>query len=345
MDEARYDDLLLTIAGQCGGIRPLLRTFFSFLKRRTDFYVVFEAGASASMGFPPGAAERMLLEEFRRNPMKPLEAEQQETRSLKKKQPRPAAAAAAAAGAAAGGEPLGQPRQGREAGGGEQRRPRAPPGPTEDGAGPPGVLDAEAKTGGATSAAVGAGRAAEGDGRDAAATAAQPKPPGVRYTDDGKQIPIGNGGIAEGYTWTQTLYETTVYIELPGSVTSRDVAATFQARSVNLRLKSGQVLLEGELDGTVRSDDCMWTLESSTMADAPSRTLVVTFDKAVQTWWRSVIKGHPEIDTTKVRARRGHRSAAATLSHVGRRLTAPRRWRSTMRRLRRRSARSCSSSA
>ena len=34
------DNLLITLAQRCGGIQPLLETFFSFLKRKTDFYLI-----------------------------------------------------------------------------------------------------------------------------------------------------------------------------------------------------------------------------------------------------------------------------------------------------------------
>ena len=30
---------------------------------------------------------------------------------------------------------------------------------------------------------------------------------GPRLTDAGKQVPVGNGGVAASYHWTQTLYE------------------------------------------------------------------------------------------------------------------------------------------
>lgn len=32
----------------------------------------------------------------------------------------------------------------------------------------------------------------------------------VRYTKEGKQLPIGNGGVGPAYTWTQTLEDVTV---------------------------------------------------------------------------------------------------------------------------------------
>ena len=37
---ALTDNILITLAQRCGGIEPLLETFFSFLKRKTDFYLI-----------------------------------------------------------------------------------------------------------------------------------------------------------------------------------------------------------------------------------------------------------------------------------------------------------------
>ena len=37
----------------------------------------------------------------------------------------------------------------------------------------------------------------------------------VRYTEEGKQIPVGNGGVAATHTWTQTLKELTAIFEVP----------------------------------------------------------------------------------------------------------------------------------
>ncbi|CAM9328417.1 unnamed protein product [Heterosigma akashiwo] len=68
-----YDDVLLGLAGQCGGIQPLLAAFFSFLHRKTDFYVVHaDDDNQAKMGFRAGAAEKILLQSFRKFPYKPM---------------------------------------------------------------------------------------------------------------------------------------------------------------------------------------------------------------------------------------------------------------------------------
>jgi hypothetical protein len=38
-EDERLDGLFLTLAQQCQGIEPLLDGLFSFLRRKTDFYV------------------------------------------------------------------------------------------------------------------------------------------------------------------------------------------------------------------------------------------------------------------------------------------------------------------
>jgi hypothetical protein len=43
----KYDEVLLTVAGQCGGIAPLLDILFSFLYRKTDFFHVMAEGDAA----------------------------------------------------------------------------------------------------------------------------------------------------------------------------------------------------------------------------------------------------------------------------------------------------------
>ena len=60
----RFDELLLNIAGQWGGIEPLFDTVFSFLFRKTDFFHVMQEGDR--MGFREGVAEKILLHNFRK---------------------------------------------------------------------------------------------------------------------------------------------------------------------------------------------------------------------------------------------------------------------------------------
>ena len=63
-DNRNFDKVFTQVAGRLGGIQPLLDTFFSFLCRKTDFYVQFDPVVTkhANMGFPPGIAEKMVGE-------------------------------------------------------------------------------------------------------------------------------------------------------------------------------------------------------------------------------------------------------------------------------------------
>lgn len=60
MDD-KFDELLMTVAAQSGGVEGLLKTFFGFLNRRTDFYALIPDNvAEPKMGFRPGAAEALV---------------------------------------------------------------------------------------------------------------------------------------------------------------------------------------------------------------------------------------------------------------------------------------------
>ena len=60
----KFDDILMQIAGQAGGIEPLFDTLFSWLYRKTDYFHVMKP--NDKMGFPEGVAEKLLLRNFRR---------------------------------------------------------------------------------------------------------------------------------------------------------------------------------------------------------------------------------------------------------------------------------------
>jgi hypothetical protein len=57
---SRFDDLFMTIAHEQKDIEGLLDTFFDFLNRKTDFYVVSKDPSRKQMGFLPGQAEQLV---------------------------------------------------------------------------------------------------------------------------------------------------------------------------------------------------------------------------------------------------------------------------------------------
>lgn len=54
----RFDALFATLAQQHDGVEALLDSFFDFMHRKTDFYVVTSDPARRKMGFLPGQAQQ-----------------------------------------------------------------------------------------------------------------------------------------------------------------------------------------------------------------------------------------------------------------------------------------------
>ncbi len=70
--EGMYDGALMGILQNCGKLQPFLDAVFSFLARRTDFYIIMQH-ERAKMGFAPGVAESMVLHvSFNSSPPPPL---------------------------------------------------------------------------------------------------------------------------------------------------------------------------------------------------------------------------------------------------------------------------------
>lgn len=58
-----YDSALMGILQRCGKLQPFLDSVFSFLARRTDFFIIMKH-ERAKMGFLPGVAENMVVQVY-----------------------------------------------------------------------------------------------------------------------------------------------------------------------------------------------------------------------------------------------------------------------------------------
>lgn len=228
--EQATDDLFAIAAAEAGGIKPLLDSFFGFMKRRTDFYVQFDANAGNAkthkMGFPKGMAETMVMQSLHKYSFQDYnysEDNQIDPKQLKNE-----------------------------------------------------TIKKENKL----------------------STAIESKPIQPILTSEGKQIPIGNGGVADNYYWTQSLEEATIYVALKEKTRRKDIICTIKPKSLLLSYQNGENLINGEIEGVVKTDESMWTFVSGQKDECPE--IVITLGKTVKTWWKQVIIGHPEIDTSKV---------------------------------------------
>ncbi|KAI6697793.1 hypothetical protein NL676_017912 [Syzygium grande] len=104
----------------------------------------------------------------------------------------------------------------------------------------------------------------------------------------------GNGLDLENYSWTQTLQEVTVHVPVPKGTKGRFVVCDIKKNHLKVGLKGQPPVIEGELFQTVKPDDCYWSLE-----DQSAISILLTKHNQME-WWKSLVKGDPEIDTQKV---------------------------------------------
>lgn len=200
-----YDAIFMQIAGQIGSVQGLLDKFFGFMNRKTDFYVQYrESTEKATMGFPVGAAEMMLLRSFRKYSLKDYE---------------------------------------------KQTECAAP-------------NDAVHRTDDTKSSAKHDINLPSGQQLSASVSNSLPVTKISDVNDKGVQNPLGNGGYADNYYWTQTLKEVTIYIDVQRVIVGKDVTCHLTPRSVCLRVKD-EVFLEGEFEEAIRVDESIWTVQKN----------------------------------------------------------------------------------
>lgn len=270
------DAPLVALTQQCNGdLRQLLFAFFSFLNRRTDFYLVsapddINKGVS-KIGFAEGDAEKILLAAFRQFPLRripkgfsssgagaPDKISKNETLESPVSQPSPSAKKDATASKLSVLEGISKEE-------GDLANPITDSHEIEQEPVPSNMID-------------------------------------VEYNDKGLQIPVGNGGSTPRYKWTQTLEETTVLIGIPKSLRGRDIEVVLTSSDLSVKSKcplpgesTVRVFVEGNLEEKIRANESTWTVEGGVM--------IVTLEKLRKKFWSTVIQGDEKIDTELVDSR------------------------------------------
>ncbi|CAK7329211.1 unnamed protein product [Dovyalis caffra] len=103
----------------------------------------------------------------------------------------------------------------------------------------------------------------------------------------------GNGVDMENYSWTQNLQEVSIHVPVPQGAGSKLVLCDIKKNYVKVRLKSQPLVIDRELFQSVKVDDSFWSLEDKTTI-----TLPLTKNNGSD-WWKSLLKGGPDIDTQK----------------------------------------------
>ena len=298
MDE-RFDEVLLNLAGNLGGIEPLFDTIFSFLYRKTDYFHVMKPGDK--IGFKAGVAQQILLRSFGK-------FEQQAALAAAKQQ---AAASAAPAKPKTSSIPQPAPTPAKDAALAAPATPAAPTAaPTEPTA--PGAPTAPPSAPGAPSSAssatqitnTAAGSAAAADMGVAVAQAAGAK--SSSHLSEQLGVPY-NGGRCANFWWEQTLGDVTINAPVPSGTSARDVVCVIGRSHLTLKLKgTSDALIDAdypcdarngqEIWERVKTNECYWSLGESRGAPC----VCIYLEKERECWWKSAVHGAEEIDTTKV---------------------------------------------
>mmetsp|Transcript_5153 Transcript_5153/g.13243 ORF Transcript_5153/g.13243 Transcript_5153/m.13243 type:complete len:340 (-) Transcript_5153:137-1156(-) len=277
MADEQFDPILLGLAQQISrvegpGIDPILNTFLSFLRRKTDFFT----------GAEPERVREAILKAADRQ----LAIAQQEKAKASQSKPAPSMAAA-------------KPTQ-------KSSPAPAPPVKAKTASGKDSSVeismidedsDVAAKSGAGASGASASSASASQKGSDAEAQ--RDEDADEDEDDKGKIKPnVGNGADLEKYSWTQTLADVNVSFPLPAGIKARDIVCDISRKTLKVGIKGQDLIVDGELHEEIKTDEATWTIEAN--ADG-SRSLDVYFEKTnTMGWWPTVIKGDPEINTKKV---------------------------------------------
>jgi len=112
-------------------------------------------------------------------------------------------------------------------------------------------------------------------------------------------VPIHNGAVYDNYRWTQTLQDLQVHVVVPAGTKAKFLNVEILKKSLKVQVKGSDPIVDGELEKTIKMEDCFWSIEDDPKAG--NRVISITLTKSNQMeWWKTVIVGDAEINTQKV---------------------------------------------
>lgn len=116
------------------------------------------------------------------------------------------------------------------------------------------------------------------------------------------------------YSWKQELAELDVVVPVPKGTRGKDLSVVIARNKLSVGLKGKDKIMEGDLFAAIKVEESFWNigawngvvfdcclcslLNASLIED--QQTVLIHFEKIVDSWWPHVLTHHPKIDTKKI---------------------------------------------